>query len=69
MIPYADAVVSVLLSGLSPEQRKVLTIAVELAGRPTSSLFLDEPISGLDSQTAFIICDLLRDLAHRSGKA
>lgn len=69
MQAYADAVIGVPGNGLSPEQRKRLTIAVELAGRPTATLFLDEPTSGLDSQTAFSICNLLRDLAHNSGQA
>jgi ATP-binding cassette subfamily G (WHITE) protein 2 (PDR) len=69
MKQYADAIVGVAGDGLSPEQRKRLTIAVELVGRPTSALFLDEPTSGLDSQTAFMICTLLRDLAKNSGQA
>jgi ABC-type multidrug transport system permease subunit len=66
---YADAIVGEPGDGLSPEQRKRLTIAVELAARPSRLLFLDEPTSGLDSQTAFIICNLLRNLAHESGQA
>ncbi len=69
MSPYAEAVIGVPGDGLSPEQRKRLTIAVELVGRPTSALFLDEPTSGLDSQTAFTICNLLQELAHNSGQA
>ncbi|KAF2875749.1 pleiotropic ABC efflux transporter of multiple drugs [Massariosphaeria phaeospora] len=69
MVPYADALIGNPGDGLSPEQRKRLTIAVELAARPESVLFLDEPSSGLDSQTAFIICNLLRKLAHESGQA
>ncbi|KAF2276916.1 uncharacterized protein EI97DRAFT_433130 [Westerdykella ornata] len=69
MQSYADAIVGVPGDGLSPEQRKRLTIAVELASRPSRLLFLDEPTSGLDSQTAFIICNLLRNLAHESGQA
>ena len=36
----------------SVEQRKRLTIGVELAAKPELLLFLDEPTSGLDSQTS-----------------
>lgn len=55
-------------SGLNVEQRKRLTIAVELAAKPQLLLFLDEPTSGLDSQTAWSICSLMRKLAN-SGQA
>ncbi|CAN3353253.1 pleiotropic ABC efflux transporter of multiple drugs Cdr1p [Diutina catenulata] len=62
MTAYADAVVGVAGSGLNVEQRKRLTIGVELAARPKVLLFLDEPTSGLDSQTAWSICKLMRKL-------
>jgi ABC-type multidrug transport system ATPase subunit len=62
MEPYADAIVGVPGKGLNIEQRKRLTIAVEMAARP-ELLFLDEPTSGLDSQTAWSICTLLRKLS------
>lgn len=45
------------------EQRKRLTIGVELVARPALLLFLDEPTSGLDSQTSWNILQLLRKLA------
>jgi len=48
--------------GLNVEQRKRLTIGVELAARPQLLVFLDEPTSGLDSQTAWSILDLLTTL-------
>lgn len=48
--------------GLNVEQRKKLTIAVELAARPQLLLFLDEPSSGLDSQTSWAVLDLLEKL-------
>jgi ATP-binding cassette, subfamily G (WHITE), member 2, PDR len=49
--------------GLNVEQRKRVTICIELAARPELLLFLDEPTSGLDSNTAWSICTLLRKLA------
>ncbi|KAF2789463.1 putative multidrug resistance ABC transporter [Melanomma pulvis-pyrius CBS 109.77] len=68
MTEYADAVVGVPGEGLNVEQRKRLSIAVEMVAKPELLLFLDEPTSGLDSQTAWSICMLLRKLAN-SGQA
>ncbi|KAH0409307.1 putative ABC multidrug transporter, partial [Aureobasidium melanogenum] len=68
MEPYADAVVGVPGEGLNVEQRKRLTIGVELAAKPELLLFLDEPTSGLDSQTSWAICDLMEKLT-KSGQA
>jgi ATP-binding cassette subfamily G (WHITE) protein 2 (PDR) len=65
---FVDAVVGVPGQGLNVEQRKKVTIGVELAVRPELLLFLDEPTSGLDSNTAWAICKLLRTLA-RNGQA
>jgi ABC-type multidrug transport system ATPase subunit len=56
------------LAGLNVEQRKRLTIGVELAAKPGLLLFLDEPTSGLDSQTAWSIATLIRKLAN-NGQA
>jgi ABC-type multidrug transport system ATPase subunit/ABC-type multidrug transport system permease subunit len=64
MKSYADAVIGVPGKGLNVEQRKRLTIAVEMAAKPEFLLFLDEPTSGLDSQTSWSICKLLRKLAN-----
>lgn len=61
-------VILTTLLGLNVEQRKRLTIGVELAAKPALLLFLDEPTSGLDSQTAWSICALLRKLAD-NGQA
>ena len=63
METYADALVGVTGEGLNVEQRKRLTIGVEMAAKPKLLLFLDEPTSGLDSQTAWSICQLMRKLA------
>lgn len=68
MEAYADAIVGVPGEGLNVEQRKRLTIGVEMAAKPALLLFLDEPTSGLDSQTAWSICALLRKLAD-NGQA
>lgn len=48
--------------GLSFEQRKRLSIAVELAASP-SIIFLDEPTSGLDARAAAIVIRSLRRIA------
>ena len=59
----ADAIIGSPESGLSVEERKRVTIGVELAAKPEMLLFLDEPTSGLDSQSAFNIVRFLRKLA------
>jgi ABC-type multidrug transport system ATPase subunit len=68
MEDFANAVVGVPGQGLNVEQRKLLTIGVELAAKPKLLLFLDEPTSGLDSQSSWAICAFLRKLAD-SGQA
>jgi ATP-binding cassette subfamily G (WHITE) protein 2 (SNQ2) len=50
-------------AGLSIEQRKRLTIGVELVAKPSVILFLDEPTSGLDGQAAFNTVRFLKKLA------
>ena len=57
-----------LIMSLGVEQRKRLTIGVELASKPDLLLFLDEPTSGLDAQSAFSIVRFLKKLAQ-SGQA
>jgi ATP-binding cassette subfamily G (WHITE) protein 2 (SNQ2) len=70
-IAYVDNVIDLLelndmqdaiISSLGVEQRKRLTIGVELAAKPSLLLFLDEPTSGLDSQSAFSIIRFLKKL-------
>ncbi|KAJ5724605.1 hypothetical protein N7493_006333 [Penicillium malachiteum] len=68
MEEYAEALVGFPGEGLNVEQRKLLTIGVELAAKPALLLFLDEPTSGLDSQSSWSIVALLRRLAS-SGQA
>ncbi|OBZ81003.1 ABC transporter G family member 14, partial [Choanephora cucurbitarum] len=64
MEKIADALVGDLEAGIgiSVEERKRLTIATELVGKP-KLLFLDEPTSGLDAQSSFNIVRFIRKLA------
>ncbi|KAI9477693.1 P-loop containing nucleoside triphosphate hydrolase protein [Coemansia mojavensis] len=48
--------------GISLEERKRLTIGIELVSKP-KILFLDEPTSGLDAQASYKVVHLLRRLA------
>ena len=63
MEEIADAIIGDPDMGLAVEQRKRVTIGVELAAKPELLLFLDEPTSGLDSQSAFNIVRFLKKLA------
>ncbi|KHN44145.1 Putative pleiotropic drug resistance protein 7 [Glycine soja] len=49
------------VSGLSTEQRKRLTIAVELVANP-SIIFMGEPTSGLDARGAAIVTRTVRNI-------
>ena len=71
-IDYVDRIIDLLelqdiqdavIMSLGVEQRKRLTIGVELAAKPSLLLFLDEPTSGLDSQSAFSIVRFLKKLS------
>ncbi|KAF3403640.1 Brefeldin A resistance protein [Penicillium rolfsii] len=59
----ADILIGNPGSGLSIEQRKRVTIGVELVSKPKILIFLDEPTSGLDGQSAFNTVRFLRTLA------
>ena len=49
------------VSGLSTEQRKRLTITIEVVGSP-SIIFMDEPTSGLNARTATIVMRTVRSI-------
>nr|WDA53445.1 abc transporter g family member 31 [Erycina pusilla] len=51
------------INGLSIEQRKRLTIAVELVANP-SIVFMDEPTSGLDARSAAIVMRTVRNIVN-----
>lgn len=68
MRSIAGATIGKAGAGLNQEQRKRVTIGVELASKPELLMFLDEPTSGLDSGAAFNIIRFLRKLAD-SGQA
>jgi ABC-type multidrug transport system ATPase subunit len=55
-------------AGLTVEQRKRLTIGVELVAKPSILIFLDEPTSGLDGQASYNTVFFLKKLA-RVGQA
>ncbi|KAL6232486.1 hypothetical protein BDW75DRAFT_247119 [Aspergillus navahoensis] len=59
----ADTLIGRVGAGLNVEQRKRVTIGVELVAKPKILLFLDEPTSGLDGQSAFNTVRFLRRLA------
>uniref|UniRef100_A0A7N2R0V3 ABC transporter domain-containing protein n=1 Tax=Quercus lobata TaxID=97700 RepID=A0A7N2R0V3_QUELO len=58
-----DALVGIPgVTGLSNEQRKRLTIAVELVANP-SIIFMDEPTTGLDARAAAIVMRAVKNAA------
>ncbi|XP_043694952.1 pleiotropic drug resistance protein 1-like isoform X2 [Telopea speciosissima] len=61
LTPLRDSLVGLPgVSGLSTEQRKRLTIAVELVANP-SIIFMDEPTTGLDARAAAIVMRTVRN--------
>ena len=68
MDKLAGALVGSLeLGGLTFEQRKRLTMAVEMAANP-SVLFLDEPTSGLDSRAALVVIRAVQNITRAPGR-
>ncbi|GKZ32055.1 hypothetical protein AbraIFM66950_001164 [Aspergillus brasiliensis] len=63
MEDIAEAIIGVPGAGLNLEQRKRVSIGVELAAKPDIVLFLDEPTSGLDGNSALSIVQLMRKLS------
>ncbi|KAE8414536.1 ATP-binding cassette transporter [Aspergillus pseudocaelatus] len=63
MDDIAEAIIGVPGAGLNLEQRKRVSIGVELAAKPDIVLFLDEPTSGLDGNSALSIVQLMRRLS------
>ncbi|WOK97977.1 hypothetical protein Cni_G06685 [Canna indica] len=62
--PLREALVGLPgVTGLSTEQRKRLTIAVELVANP-SIIFMDEPTSGLDARAAAIVMRTVRNTVN-----
>eukprot|EP00261_Vitis_vinifera_P037382 XP_019078625.1 PREDICTED: ABC transporter G family member 39 isoform X3 [Vitis vinifera] len=62
LTPLGEALVGYPnVNGLSVEQRKRLTIAVELVANP-SIIFMDEPTSGLDARAASIVMRAVRKI-------
>ncbi|BDA47962.1 ABC transporter G family member 36 [Coccomyxa sp. Obi] len=63
LTPLKDSLVGIPgISGLSVEQRKRLTIAVELVANP-SVIFMDEPTSGLDARAAAIVMQSVKNVS------
>ncbi|KAL4420059.1 hypothetical protein ABPG77_007498, partial [Micractinium sp. CCAP 211/92] len=67
LTPIRDSPVGLPGSGLSVEQRKRLTIGVELVANP-SIVFMDEPTSGLDARAASVVMRAVKNTV-RTGRA
>ena len=64
LTPLRDALIGLpVVTGISTEQRKRLTIAVELVANP-SLIFMNEPTSGLDARVAAIVMCTVRNIVN-----
>lgn len=63
----SDAIIGTPTAGLNSEQRKLVSIAVEVVSRP-AVLFCDEPTTSLDSKSALRVINVLHRLS-RAGLA
>jgi ABC-type multidrug transport system ATPase subunit len=62
LTPLRDMIVGLPgANGLSTQQRKRLTIAVELVANP-SIIFMDQPTSGLDARSVAIVMRAIRNI-------
>ncbi|SCU82895.1 LANO_0B07778g1_1 [Lachancea nothofagi CBS 11611] len=53
--------------GLSGGEKRRLSIGVQMISNP-SLLFLDEPTTGLDAYSAYLVVKTLRKLSHKGGR-
>lgn len=53
--------------GLSGGEKRRLSIGVQMIANP-SLLFLDEPTTGLDAYSAFLVIKTLKKLSHKGGR-
>ncbi|SCU86089.1 LADA_0D12200g1_1 [Lachancea dasiensis] len=53
--------------GLSGGEKRRLSIGVQMISNP-SLLFLDEPTTGLDAYSAYLVIKTLRKLSHKGGR-
>ncbi|KAK9679005.1 hypothetical protein K7432_016462 [Basidiobolus ranarum] len=63
----ADTFIGDSSGGISGGERKRTSIGIEVV-TDSKILFLDDPTSGLDSNSAFSVCETVRDVARNTGR-